>query len=123
MNERDNLMLGPEKITRPYRLIQDPSLYDKIRSGMVFHVPSRLRFRKEKGFYLINIRWANTITCPDWCGEFLERYQSQGEGFTYREFGESEISLLSQLYAKDALVSDQESICDQRSYLGLSANI
>lgn len=104
---QDPLMVGPQNITRKYSLISDTNIFDRIRTGASFTVPKRLRFRKEDGFYLVSIRWANIITVDNQTAKFLMDYQvSQGQ-FTIKEFGGYNHELLAQLYFKDAVESNE----------------
>ena len=45
------------------------------------YVPSEIRFRKERNFYLLNIRWANTIEITDHEAEFLMERQKDKKIF------------------------------------------
>ena len=46
------------------------------------------RFRQEKGFILVNIRWGNTISVSEDLGNFLIKYKENQEYFTINDFGE-----------------------------------
>jgi radical SAM protein with 4Fe4S-binding SPASM domain len=123
MNGPDQLMVGKEGFVRPYKIVYDDSIYQRIDSGMRFTVPKRLRFREEDGFYLVNARWANTITCPADIARFLIRYQSSGLRFTLDEFGLKNRTLLAKLFFKDIVESEEVVYHDLRSKAGLSADI
>jgi hypothetical protein len=78
-------------------------ILDAMESGMAFSVPKRLRFRKEDGFYLLSIRWANVITLPTVIAEFLISHQASSEVFTLEDFGREHRDLLVGLFFKDAV--------------------
>jgi radical SAM protein with 4Fe4S-binding SPASM domain len=118
----DPLMAGVRRFTRHYHLVQDPEIEKRIRSGARLHVPDRLRFRPEKGFYLINIRWANTIACPNDLAEHIVSRQGKGF-FTGGDIGWEHAGTLAQLYWKDALESSDLPPAGTRGQLGLSSNI
>lgn len=123
MNARDNLMCEKNTFAKPYKISFDPRIFDYIDNGVAFTVPRRLRFRKEDGFYLLNIRWANTITCPDTIAEYLMLRQRTGQSFTLSDLGMNYRNLLADLYFKDALECEQLKLNRDSHMLGLSANI
>ena len=106
MDGKDPLFMGKEFIVKPFKHIQDPKVIESIKNGARISVPDRIRFRKEDGFHLLNIRWANTIEIEDDVAEFLKSYQKSGETFTLKEFGEDRAIELANLIYKDALVSE-----------------
>ncbi|MDP6054541.1 MAG: radical SAM protein, partial [Candidatus Latescibacteria bacterium] len=57
--EKDPLFVGPQGIIKHFKVAGNTDILDAMESGMAFSVPKRLRFRKEDGFYLLSIRWAN----------------------------------------------------------------
>lgn len=119
---KDQLMEGRDKITRHYKLVYDPLFYQKAGSGARFKVPGRLRFRKEDGFYLVNIRWANTIVVPEEIAVFLMRHRESGAKFTLADLGKEHIETLARLYFKDAIESDDIRYSDLRTKMGLSVD-
>lgn len=124
-NAKDPLFVGPEGIHNHFNLVVDPGVYDKIKKGLRFRVPERIRFRKEAGFHLLNIRWANTISIDDGVAGFLMRYQKSGKPFGLKEFGEDNLELLTLLFLKDAIEMEDGAIDhgDQRHLQGMSINI
>jgi len=122
MNGPDQLMKSPNDFTTDYHLVDDPELERAVAAGLKFTVPQRLRFRKEEGFYLVNIRWANTITLPAGIAEFLLEYQRSGEAFSLQELGESDGRLLMLLLYKDAVESNGYAISEKLKKQGLSIN-
>ena len=108
MDGRDPLMPGKEYIVKPFKFIEDEKVLKKIEQGAKISVPQRIRFRKEEGFYLMNIRWANTIEISNEEAEFFIEKQNNNETFTYRDFKfKNPLRRLSNLICKDALVSDE----------------
>ena len=80
----------------------------KIEAGAKIKVPQRIRFRKEQGFWLMNIRWANTIEIPNDEAEFFLKKQKNNELFTYKDFKFNDpIKKLSNYICKDALISEE----------------
>ncbi len=118
----DPLMIGPHHFSKPYELVQDRKILERIRQGARLRVPSRLRFRKEQGFYLLNIRWANTITCPESLAQQLIA-RLGGAPFTAAEIGWENAETLAQLYWKDALESPDLQMVRPLDKLGLSAGL
>jgi radical SAM protein with 4Fe4S-binding SPASM domain len=118
----DSLMIGPHHFSKHFELVQDRKINERIREGARLRVPERLRYRKEEGFYLLNIRWANTITCPESVAEKLIA-RIGGEPFTVAEIGWENAEILAQLYWKDALESPDLEMTGSRDKLGLSASI
>ncbi len=124
--EKDPLFVGPQGIIKHFKVAGNTDILDAMESGMAFSVPKRLRFRKEDGFYLLSIRWANVITLPTVIAEFLLSRQHSGDPFTLEDFGKEHRDLLAGLFFKDAVVS-----CDERktrqvkreSPTGLSVNL
>ena len=119
---RDPLMVGPHNFSKHFELIRDPKIVERIRQGARLFVPERLRFRKEEDFYLLNIRWANTITCPEPIARQLLALR-RGTFFTAWEIGLEHVEVLAQLYWKDALESPDMQMSGTRDKLGLSAGI
>ena len=123
MDECDNLMEGPDNFVKPYSMVYDSEIYRQIDEGMPFFAPKRLRFRREKDFFLINVRWANTISCPTDVAEFLMQRQQSGARFTLDELGLQHRELLAKLYFKDAVECEDIVHDDLRKMAGMSADI
>jgi hypothetical protein len=121
-NKKDNLMVNKDNFVKPYKIVYDESIYERIDNGLKFFVPKRLRFRKEFGFYLINIRWANTISSSNDVAEFLIRHRDSGEEFDLSSFGKEKREILAKLYFKDVVKSRYIKYSDTKSKLGLSAD-
>eukprot|EP01155_Anaeramoeba_flamelloides_P029521 Anaeramoba_flamelloidesa85276_62.p1 GENE.a85276_62~~a85276_62.p1 ORF type:complete len:454 (-),score=32.99 a85276_62:1589-2950(-) len=119
MNAKDHLMAQRREFINEYTLLDEPDVLENI-DKYNFIVPKRLRFRKEDGFYLVNIRWANTVTCTNKTAEFLLKYQESGEKFTLADFGADKKDILSLMYFKDVIESDEIIDNSNRSLAGLS---
>jgi len=122
MSASDPLMIGPNAVTKPFKLAHDSKIFELIKNGMKFIAPERLRFRNEGDFYLLNIRWGNTITIPTEVAHFLIEKQSQEAAFTLNEFGLERIKLLADLFFKDALESNTGNYNDLKTKTGLGIN-
>jgi radical SAM protein with 4Fe4S-binding SPASM domain len=105
MSGKDPLNKGKEFIIKPYKHVQDPDTIKRIKEGARISVPKRLRWRKEDGFHILNVRWANTIDVEDDVAVFLKHYQDSGKTFTIIDFGEGREEELANLIYKDAVVS------------------
>ena len=120
--EKDPLMMGKDNFVKPYKIIYDESIYEKIDNGLKFSVPKRLRFRKENGFYLVNIRWANVITITEKIALFLMKYRDSGKEFDISNFGRDKKESLARLFFKDVIISNQVTYNDLRSKAGFSVD-
>lgn len=120
---RDPLFVGPLAFEKHFRLVEDQDISASLDAGMTFVVPKRLRFRKEDGFYLLNVRWANTMPVETDVAEFLIKHQESGEPFTAADFGLERRDLLANLYFKDALEATDKRYDDERNMKGLSINL
>ena len=123
MNGRDNLMGEKNTFVKPYTIVRDQRIFYHIDRGIKFSVSKSVRFRKESGFFLVNIRWANTITCQESVAEFLIKYQQSGAYFDVNKFGVDKRSLLANLYFKGVLECSELSYDQDSHLLGLSVNI
>lgn len=107
MDGKDPLMPGKEFIVKPFKFKEQKDVSKKIEEGAKISVPERIRFRKEDGFWLMNIRWANTIEISNEEAEFFITKQKKKEKFTYKEFVfENSLKKLSEYICKDALTSE-----------------
>ena len=119
----DPLMVGPEAIAKPFAPVRESRVEQGLRSGARLMVPRRLRFRREDGFTLVNIRWANTVACDDAVAGKLLALQGEGRFFTLDEFGARHLNVLAQLLCKDALESPDIAVHDKRAFQGLGADL
>ena len=111
MDGKDPFMPGKEFITKPFKFKGDDAVKLEIEKGAKLYVPNFIRFRKEDGFYLMNIRWANTIEITDYEGKFFETMQKNKKTFTYKEFQDkNSINRLNFLVCKEALKSKEINI-------------
>ena len=100
-------MPGKEHIVKPFKFKEQGDVIKKIKNGASISVPSRIRFREEDGFWLMNIRWANTIEISNEEAKFFVEKQKKEEKFTHQDFPfENSIKKLAGFICKDALVSD-----------------
>jgi radical SAM protein with 4Fe4S-binding SPASM domain len=106
--EKDPFFVGPQGITKHFKITDNTEILNAIESGIRFSVPKRLRLRKEDGFYLLSIRWANVISVPTDIAEFLISRQYSGESFALKDIGEDHRDFLAGLFFKDALESCDE---------------
>ena len=109
MDGQDPFMPGKEHIVKPFKFKENNIILEKIKNGAKMYVPSEIRFRKERNFYLLNIRWANTIEITDHEAEFLMERQKDKKNFSYKDynFTKNSISRLSNLLSKEAIKSDE----------------
>jgi radical SAM protein with 4Fe4S-binding SPASM domain len=134
MNGRDPLMVGPiqngvinkdpQNSFVPFRLSQDPDLIQRIGENVPLKVSKRLRFRREDGFHLMSIRWANIIEVENEIAEFLQKYQRSGESFTADAFGRDRLNLLADYFLKDVVEAEDRQLNSIRekniTHVGLS---
>tara|TARA_Y100001960_G_C14770789_1_gene879866 strand:- start:334 stop:1791 length:1458 start_codon:yes stop_codon:yes gene_type:complete len=84
-NSQDPLWRGHEEIGIPFQLEIPSAISEAVDSGKKFEVPDRIRFRKEDGFYIVNIRWANAFTIESDLAEFMMECQKNKGVFTLGE--------------------------------------
>ena len=108
MDGQDPLMPGKEFIVKPFKFKNYSFVNDLIKKGAKLLVPKRVRFRQEKGFWLMNIRWANSIEISNEEAEFFVTKHKNQELFTFEDFKSvGNIDRLSAIVCKEAVVSDQ----------------
>jgi radical SAM protein with 4Fe4S-binding SPASM domain len=110
MDQKDPLMPGKEFIVKPYKLEKDTHIEKKIQSGANLYVPSTIRFRyeEEENFYLMNIRWGNTIEISKEEGDFFMEMQKNNKQFSMNDFKFTDgIKKLTGYVAKEALKSNE----------------
>ena len=124
MNGPDNLMLGEHKIIRPIKLPLNNKMVNAVDSGEKFIVPKRIRFRKESGFYVINVRWANAFPIETKIGEFLIKAQKRGIKFDKNDFNVKNREIMINLFMKDVIESANSRISCETSakFEGASLN-
>ena len=106
MDEKDPLMPGKEYIVKPFKFKSFPEVNKAITLGARISVPDRIRFRKEKNFWLMNLRWANTIEITNEEADFFIDKQKNNKTFTLTDFEKiGTLERLSNLLCKDALIS------------------
>lgn len=126
INGKDPLFRGFTQITRDYVLEVPAALIDGIESGERFRVPPRVRFRKEDGFYSINVRWANAFTIAGELAEFLIHKQASQQAFHEGDLpGDHGKRALLFLAFKDAVEAENRQLqarLSERHKLGCSIN-
>tara|TARA_B100001540_G_C15776139_1_gene628753 strand:+ start:262 stop:1791 length:1530 start_codon:yes stop_codon:yes gene_type:complete len=106
MDGRDPLMPGKEHIVKPFKFQNFSFVNDLINKGAKISVPKRIRFRKEDGFWLLNIRWGNTIEISNEEADFFMKMQNNNSLFTISDFIKiGSVDRLAGLICKEALVS------------------
>ena len=120
---KDPLYVGPNNVKKHFKLITDDTIFSVIKNKEEFKVRKSLRFREEENFTLVNIRWGNTISVDKELADFLKKYQENQETFTIEDFGEENISWLANLFFKDVITAKNYNPEDDRSFMGVSANI
>ncbi len=108
MDGRDPLMPGKEFIVKPFKFKNFSFVNELINKGAKIIVPDRVRFREEEDFWLLNIRWGNTIEISNEEADFFQKIQNKKSYFTFKEFEKiGSIERLAGLICKEALVSDE----------------
>lgn len=114
---KDPLMTGPDMITVPYRPAPNLDTVKRLKALARCIVPERLRFRKEDGFYLINVRWGSTTFDSDAIAKFLLEHQASGNSFNYLEFPGTFDDLVS-LYHRDIIEVENSSSSKDMELVG-----
>lgn len=124
LDSSDNLMIGKEYIVKPYKMPIDNKMLEAVNSGEHFIVPKRIRFRKESGFYVVNVRWANAFPIETEIAEFLINTQKKEKMFNLDDFGITKREIMLRLFMKDVIEPVNNSFsCDSDSKLaGASIN-
>jgi len=105
MDEKDPLFIGRANIKHHYRIDIPSEINTLIDRNESFAVPETIRFRPEKGFYTINIRWANAYTIDKNIADFLRNKQSAGKTISLGNMiGKNPRDDLIKLIFKEALV-------------------
>ena len=122
---KDPLYVGPNSVSKHFTINNQikEKLEKEIINNTQFYVPKRIRFRNEKDFYLVNARWANTISIDSKLGIFLENKQKNNIKFNINDIGIENIDWVSYLYFKDIISSEYLNIEKDDMYLGLSFSI
>jgi len=103
----DPLFAGADQIKIPYKAKVPGDISKLIWKKEDFFVPKTIRFRKEDGFYSINIRWANSFTITSEVAEFLIKKQASGEPVSIDNMvGEDSENEMLKLIFKEALVPE-----------------
>jgi len=120
---KDPLFIGPSAFSKHFKLVDQPNFSVDELGEVEFIAPKRLRFRKESGFYLLNVRWANTMPLETEIAEFLIERRDSGERFRLADLGNEHADILANLLFKDAVEAPELEYDDLRSLQGLSMNL
>ena len=108
MDGKDPLMPGKEFIVKPFKFKNFSFVNDLVEKGAKISVPKTIRWRKENNFWLMNIRWANTIEITNEEAEFFIKAQKKSTKFTYSDFKNiGSIERLAGFICKEAIVSEE----------------
>ncbi len=126
MDGKDPLFAGKDSIKVPYKIVIPEEITQAIDSGSSFIVPDRIRFRREEGFYTLNVRWANAFAIDTELAEFLIQKQKIREQINLGNMigGHPQKSLI-QLIFKEAVVPEDPNLrerFEQGVKLGCSIN-
>ncbi len=111
---KDPLFIGMENITKPYKANFSPDILKLVDKNELFLVPQTIRFRKEEGFYSINVRWADTFSIENELAEYLMKKQSLNETISIDNMvGKDPKRELLMLIYKEALVPDNTKLREQ----------
>jgi radical SAM protein with 4Fe4S-binding SPASM domain len=108
MDGKDPLSNDFKSIKTPYYLEFQDEITQALDQGISLEVSQHIRFRKENGFYVANIRWANAINVNNKIAEFLLEKKSFKQSFFLGEFRTvgTRIDLLHLLYKEVVLPMD-----------------
>lgn len=123
LREKDPLFVGPHAFTKHYELDGFEQLKEILVGGEKLKAPKRLKFRNEKNFMLLNIRWGNTISIPSDLGEKIKVFQRLGSFFSLSDFDETHRDLIVGLVLKNALETPNYEIPGYIEDVGLSLNL
>ena len=111
MDGKDPLMPGKEFIVKPFKFKNSSEVKDIVLKNVDIYVPKTIRFRKENGFWLMNIRWANSVEITNEEGEFFLKMQKSSGKFNYKDFKDiGSVDRLVGLICKETLKSDEINI-------------
>ena len=111
MDGKDPLMPGKEFIVKPFKFKNSSKVKNSVLKNVDIYVPKTIRFRKENSFWLMNIRWANSIEITNEEGEFFLKMQKSSGKFNHEDFKDiGSVDRLVGLICKEALKSDKINI-------------
>ena len=126
MNGKDPLYRHHSNLTKHFKIRVPKKLVEAATSGKSFIVPDRIRFRKESGYYTINVRWANAFEIPEELALFLIEKQARKENFSIHDMPtEDPVSDLIYLIYKDGVRSSKGQLnaeFDKMTKFGASVN-
>ena len=127
-DSQDPLWRGHEEIGVPYQLEIPVEISEAVDSGKKFKVPPRIRFRREDGFYVVNIRWANAFNIENDLAEYMKECQESNISFTLTEMKtkvENARTSLIHMIFKDGIQPVEENLkaaLDGKNRVGASVN-
>ena len=108
MDGKDPMMPGKEFIVKPFKFKNSSEVKKLVTKNVDIYVPKTIRFRKENGFWLMNIRWGNSIEITNEEGEFFTHAQKNSRKFNLNDFKKiGTADRLVGLVCKEALKSDE----------------
>jgi len=119
MNGKDPLWVGKENITVDFKFIKDKEIIKRVENGLNLRVDKSIRWRLEKDFYLLNIRWANTIEVSLEEGDFLKSIQDKSISFSFYDQDIFSSERLALLLFKEAIYSNELTLEIDRKGVGV----
>lgn len=102
---KDPLFCGRSEIIKDFKLDYPEEMIEWVKNQEKFIVPKTIRFREEKDFYTVNIRWANAYSLQTELAKFLMVKQVEGKGFTFNDLpGEDKKNAMLNLAFKEAII-------------------
>jgi radical SAM protein with 4Fe4S-binding SPASM domain len=105
LSAKDPLFCGRSEIIKDFKLDYPEEMIEWVKNQEKFIVPKTIRFREEKDFYTVNIRWANAYSLQTELAKFLMVKQVEGKGFTFKDLpGEDKKNAMLNLAFKEAII-------------------
>jgi pyrroloquinoline quinone biosynthesis protein E len=120
---KDPLYVGHHVFKKIHQPFEDAAFREKLTAGLELEALKGMRFRAEEGFYLVNIRWGNSITVNTELGQFLEKQVNSGGSFCLSDLGSEYADTLIGLYHKGAIEAPGLERTSQIKKQGLSLNV
>lgn len=120
---KDPLYVGPNAVSKRFMVDnEDFKELEKVinEENRMFEINTNIRFREEKDFYLLNIRWANTISLNYELGLFLKK--NINKNLFLKDFPCSMLEVKF-LIIKGVLKIKDFNLEEKFNFDGLSANI
>ena len=119
---KDPLYVGPNAVSKKFLINEE--IFKKLEkelenTDLSFEVNPKLRFRKEKDFYLINIQWGNSISINNKISEFI--ITNLGKTIKVKEIPFDKPTIIF-LILKDMIKNKNINIGKELQFQGLSFN-